>query len=156
MFAWLRRTGVRPTPAREEIWRSYASLAETDARWAFFRTLHAVVDAGGQSVGASDRFYLSAQVPTLIMWGARDPFIPVSHAVAAHAAIPGSRLEIFEDVGHYPHCEAPARFVEVLVRFITSTAPARVSERRWRQMFQRPPEDLGSPSGPQSTGGASR
>jgi pimeloyl-ACP methyl ester carboxylesterase len=85
-----------------------------------------------------------------------DPFIPVDHAVAAHAAIPGSRLEIFEDVGHYPHCEAPARFVEVLVRFVTSTAPARVSERRWRQMFQRPPEELGSPSGPQSTGGASR
>ena len=41
-----------------------------------------------------------------------DPIIPVDHAAAAHAAIPGSRLEIFEGVGHYPHCEAPERFVE--------------------------------------------
>lgn len=61
--------------------------------------------------------------------GAQDPFIPVSHAVAAHKAIPGSRLEIFEGVGHYPHCEAPERFVAVLVDFIASTKPARLSAR---------------------------
>jgi pimeloyl-ACP methyl ester carboxylesterase len=58
--------------------------------------------------------------------GPRDPFIPMSHAVAAHEAIPGSRLEIFDGVGHYPHCEAPERFVEVLVDFIASTEPARL------------------------------
>ena len=79
-------------------------------------------------------------MPTLIVWGARDPFIPVEHAIASHAAISDSRLEIFEDVGHFPHCEAPARFVEVVVDFMTSTAPARVSERRWRELFQAPPE----------------
>jgi pimeloyl-ACP methyl ester carboxylesterase len=134
--AWLHGFGIRSAPAGQEMWRSYASLADADARRAFFRTLHAVVDLGGQSVSAADRLYLSAQIPTLIVWGARDPFIPVSHAVAAHDAIPGSRLEIFEDVGHYPHCEAPERFTDVLVDFITSTAPARVSERQWRELFQ--------------------
>jgi pimeloyl-ACP methyl ester carboxylesterase len=142
MAAWLRRAGVRPGPAGEEIWRSYASLADADSRRAFFRTLRAVIDLGGQSVGAADRLYLAAQISTLIVWGARDPFIPVRHAIAAHEAIPGSRLEIFEGVGHYPHCEAPVRFVDVLVNFITSTAPARVSERRWRELFQPPPEDV--------------
>jgi pimeloyl-ACP methyl ester carboxylesterase len=136
---WLRHLGVL-TPAGEEMWRSYASLADADARRAFFRTLRAVVDLGGQSVSAADRFYLAAQMPTLIVWGARDPFIPVEHAVTTHETIPGSRLEIFETVGHFPHCEAPERFVEVLVDFMTSTAPARVSERRWRALFQPPPE----------------
>jgi pimeloyl-ACP methyl ester carboxylesterase len=143
--AWLNRAGMRATPAGQEIWRSYASLADADARRAFFHTLRAVVDLGGQKVGAADRLYLAAQIPTLIVWGARDPFIPVRHAVTAHQAIPGSRLEIFEDVGHYPHCEAPARFVEVLVDFMTSTAPARVSERRWRELFQR--SESGLPGG---------
>jgi pimeloyl-ACP methyl ester carboxylesterase len=118
------------------------SLADADRRWAFFRTLRAVVDLGGQSVSAADRLYLAAQMPTLIVWGARDPFIPVEHAVASHAAIPGSRLEIFEDVGHFPHCEAAERFVEVLVDFMTSTAPARVSERHWRALFQPPRESV--------------
>jgi pimeloyl-ACP methyl ester carboxylesterase len=150
VVGWLRHVGVRATPAAEEMWRSYASLADADMRWAFFRTLRAVIDLGGQSVSAADRLYLAAQMPTLIVWGARDPFIPVEHGIASHAAIPGSRLEIFEDGGHFPHCEAPARFVEVLVDFMTSTVPARVSERRWRELFRPPPEAI-----PLSTGSRS-
>jgi hypothetical protein len=78
----------------------------------------------------------------------RDPFIPVRHARAAHAAIPGSRLEILDGVGHYPHCEAPARFLEVLVDFIDSTPPARVSEREWRRLFQRAHEEVGATTRP--------
>jgi pimeloyl-ACP methyl ester carboxylesterase len=124
--AWLGRAGMRSTPARQEIWRSFASLADAENRRAFFRSLHEVIDFSGQAVSALSRLWRAAQLPTLIVWGARDPFIPVSHAVAAHEAIPGSRLEIFEGVGHYPHCEAPARFVEVLADFIASTEPARL------------------------------
>jgi pimeloyl-ACP methyl ester carboxylesterase len=127
--AWLRRSGVRSTPASQEIWRSYASLADPESRRAFFRTLRDVIDFGGQAVSALGRLHRAAQLPTLIVWGAEDPFIPVSHAVAAHEAIPGSRLEIFDGVGHYPHCEAPERFVEVLVDFIASTEPARLLVR---------------------------
>jgi len=120
---WLARTGVRSTPARQEIWRSYGSLADAGSRRAFFRSLHNVIDPGGQAVSALGRLRRAAQRPTLIVWGADDPFIPVKHAFAAHAAIPGSRLEIFDGVGHYPHCEAPERFVAVLVEFIASTPP---------------------------------
>jgi hypothetical protein len=55
--------GIRITPA-EEIRRSYASLADADTRWAFFRTLRAVVDPGGQSVSAANRLYLlAAKIP---------------------------------------------------------------------------------------------
>lgn len=125
--SWLAGIGLRATPAAEEAWLAYASLADADAQRAFFRTLHAVIDPGGQAVGAADRLYLATRVPTLIVWGARDGLIPVSHAHAAHAAIPGSRLEIFEDVGHFPHCEAPERFIAVLEGFIDDTSPAHLS-----------------------------
>jgi pimeloyl-ACP methyl ester carboxylesterase len=137
--AWLYRIGVRAAPAVEEMWRSFTSLADADTRTAFFRTLRAVVDLGGQAVTATDRLYLASQVPMLIVWGDRDPFIPVSHAVAAHEAMPGSRLEIFEGAGHFPHCEAPERFVEVLADFITSTQAAHLSEGRWRELLQSHP-----------------
>jgi pimeloyl-ACP methyl ester carboxylesterase len=123
---WLGRAGVPSTPAGQEIWRSFASLADTKNRRAFFRSLRDVIDFDGQAVSALSRLYRVAHLPTLIVWGAQDPFIPVSHAVAAHRAIPGSRLEIFDGVGHYPHCEAPERFVAVLVDFIASTKPARL------------------------------
>ena len=137
--ASLQRLGVRAAPAVEEMWRSFTSLAEADTRQAFFRTLRAVVDLGGQAVTATDRLYLASQVPTLIVWGDRDPFIPVSHAVAAHEVMPGSRLEVFEGVGHFPHCEAPERFVDVLVDFLGSTEPAHLTEARWRELLQAHP-----------------
>jgi pimeloyl-ACP methyl ester carboxylesterase len=126
---WLTRAGVRSTPASQEIWRSYASLADAATRQAFFRGLRDVIDLSGQAVSALGRLYRAARLPTLIVWGAQDPFIPVSHAIAAHQVIPGSRLEIFDGVGHYPHCEAPERFVALLVDFIASTKPARLPAR---------------------------
>jgi pimeloyl-ACP methyl ester carboxylesterase len=129
---------VRAAPSVEEVWRSYCSLADADTRRAFFRTLHAVIDLGGQSVSATDRLYLTSQVPSLIVWGADDRLIPVSHAVAAHESMPGSRLEIFEGAGHYPHCENPERFVEVLVDFIGTTEAAHLSEARLRDLLQSP------------------
>ncbi len=125
LAAWLHGIGVRSTPAAQEIWRSYASLADAGNRKAFFRSLREVIDLSGQAVSALGRLYRAAHLPTLIVWGAADPFIPVSHAFAAHKAIPGSRIEIFDDVGHYPHCEAPERFVAVLTDFIASSKPGR-------------------------------
>jgi pimeloyl-ACP methyl ester carboxylesterase len=127
---WLNRAGVPSTPTSQEIWRSYASLADAENRRPFFRSLRDVIDFKGQALSALGRLYRAARLPTMIVWGAQDPFIPVRHAVAAHKVIPGSRLEIFDGVGHYPHCEAPERFVAVLVDFIASTKPARLSARR--------------------------
>ena len=80
-----------------------------------------VVDPGGQAIDASDRLYLTEARPTLIIWGDDDAIIPVAHAHAAHEAMPGSRLEIFEGVGHFPQVEAAARFVEVLEDFLASS-----------------------------------
>jgi pimeloyl-ACP methyl ester carboxylesterase len=121
------RAGMQPAPATGELWRSYESLADSATRKAFLRTLRAVIDPTGQAVSAENRLHLAADMPTLIVWGDSDPIIPVSHAYAAHEGITGSRLEIVEGVGHYPHCEAPERFVEVLTDFIESTIPAQIS-----------------------------
>ena len=108
-----------------EMWNAYASLTESANRHAFVRTLRAVIDPGGQSVSAADRLYLAAPLPTLIVWGERDTIIPVTHAHAAHEAIPHSRLEIIPDAGHFPQVETPERFLEVLLDFLATTEPAR-------------------------------
>jgi pimeloyl-ACP methyl ester carboxylesterase len=119
----LARLGLRPAPAASDVWRSYSSLAHPETRAAFIHTLRAVVDPGGQRVSATDRLYLASEMPTLIVWGDRDPFIPVAHARAAHEAMPGSRLAIFEGAGHYPHRDDPSRFARELLGFVAS-APA--------------------------------
>jgi pimeloyl-ACP methyl ester carboxylesterase len=111
-------------PSLAEMWEAYSTLTEPEHRDAFLRTVHAVIEPGGQAVSATDRLYLAAAMPTLIVWGDRDPIIPVSHGIAAHEAMPGSRLEIFENVGHFPHAEEPQRFARVLLDFLTTTEPA--------------------------------
>ncbi|MCC6763411.1 MAG: alpha/beta fold hydrolase [Deltaproteobacteria bacterium] len=134
--AWLAGLGLRAGPVLEEIWRGYAGLADHDAQAPFFRTLRAVVDPGGQAVSAVDRLYLASHAPLLIVWGAEDALIPVAHAHAAHAAIPGSRLEIFPGVGHFPHVEAPERFLTCLEDFVDTTLPAHLSERERRALLR--------------------
>jgi len=131
------RKKLENAPAIPELWRSYSSLGDVEARRAFLRTLRAVIDPRGQSVSANDKLYLVAGMPTLIIWGGDDRIIPVEHAHAAHAAIPGSWLEIIDGVGHYPHCEAPERFVDSLTEFIESTRPARIKVSRKRILEHR-------------------
>jgi pimeloyl-ACP methyl ester carboxylesterase len=133
----LGRVGLRPGSDLEELWRGFSSLADADSRQAFVHTLRTIVDAGGQRVSAADRLYLAAEVPTMIVWGERDPMIPVAHARAAHRSIAGSRLEIFTDAGHFPHRDDPRRFVDVLLDFLRSTEPARLEEGQLRALLQR-------------------
>jgi pimeloyl-ACP methyl ester carboxylesterase len=124
------RAGMKPGPEVDELLRSYYSLSDLPTRQAFFRTLRSVIDKKGQAVSAENRLYLAAEMPTLIVWGDSDPIIPVSHAHNAHSRIRGSRLEIFEGVGHYPHCAAPSQFVGVLSDFIETTIAAQISVSR--------------------------
>lgn len=133
----LHRWGLR-APRIAEMWRAYGSLTQAENRRAFVRTLRAVIDPGGQSVSANDRLYLAAAMPTLIVWGSADPIIPVAHAHAAHEAIPGSRLEIFEGVGHFPHVEEPGRFVEVVRDFVESTEPVPGGMAPFRELLVDP------------------
>ena len=102
----LGAVGMRPSADVAEVARGYASLADAERRKAFLATLRAVVGTDGQRVAALDRLYLAEALPLLIVWGDRDPIIPVAPRREAHAALPGSRLEIFEGVGHLPQLEA--------------------------------------------------
>ena len=121
----LARAGLRAGPDIAEMARGYASLADAGARGAFLHTVRAVIDYNGQRVSAADRLYLSSMIPALIVWGRRDPLIPAAHGEFAHGEMPGSRLEIFEDAGHFPHLDEPIRFAGVLRDFLEDTEPAR-------------------------------
>jgi pimeloyl-ACP methyl ester carboxylesterase len=129
----LHRLPIRPRPSMVELARGYATLADSPARSAFGHTLRSVVEPGGQRVNASHLLYLTEGRPTLIVWGALDTVIPVAHAYAAHAAIPGSRLEIFEQSEHFPHMDEPDRFVHVLLSFLATTQPIPIDRTTLRE-----------------------
>ncbi|VEE14201.1 alpha/beta fold hydrolase [Ectopseudomonas mendocina] len=58
------------------------------------------------------------QLPTLIIWGARDRLIPPDNAERFAADIEGSQLVLFDDLGHVPQEEDAQRTVAVLVAFL--------------------------------------
>ena len=130
----LAAAGLRPATDIAEAARGYASLADPGRRTAFLATLRSVIGIGGQRIHVGNWLYRAAGMPVLIMWGARDPIIPVRHGEHAHQAIPGSRLEIFDQAGHLPQLQAPGQFVAVLERFLEQTEPAQFDGRQWREM----------------------
>jgi pimeloyl-ACP methyl ester carboxylesterase len=114
----LSRIGLRPSSDVAEAWQGFTSLSDAECRRAFLATIRSVIDPGGQTVTAHDHLPMVADIPTLIVWGTRDRVIPAWHATAAHLAIAGSRVELFEGAGHFPHLDDPARFAETLGDFI--------------------------------------
>jgi pimeloyl-ACP methyl ester carboxylesterase len=130
------RLGLRPSQDLGELVRGFLSLADAEARAAFLHTLRAVIDPGGQRVSGNDRLYLAESLPTLLVWGERDPIIPAAHGIAAHEAMPGSRLELFAGGGHFPHLDDPVRFVELLRDFVAGTAPADLDAESLRDRIR--------------------
>lgn len=112
------RLGFRASSDLTESWHGFTSLGDAESRRAFLATTRSVIDPGGQTVTAHDHLPMGTTIPTLVVWGTRDRMIPARHATTAHAAIPGSRVVLFEGAGHFPHLDEPERFAGVLADFI--------------------------------------
>ncbi|MGH2900644.1 MAG: alpha/beta fold hydrolase, partial [Solirubrobacteraceae bacterium] len=68
--------------------------------------------------------------PTLIVWGARDRLVPVRDADVFEALIARSRKLVYEDTGHLPMLERPARFNADLRAFLAQPyATAHIRRR---------------------------
>jgi pimeloyl-ACP methyl ester carboxylesterase len=73
------------------------------------------------------------------VWGDHDRIIPLIHAYKAHEAIPNSKLEVMEGVGHYPHVEQPAHFVQILRDFLRTTEPTEFDRDEQRDLLRQGP-----------------
>jgi pimeloyl-ACP methyl ester carboxylesterase len=131
----LARVGLRAGNDVAEVGRGIAELGDRESRQAFLDTLRAVVGPGGQRVSALDRLYLAADIPLLIVWGDRDPIIPVDHGRRAHEAVAGSEMLEIEGAGHFPQLDDPAGFVAALNRFIASSEPWTYDPARIRELM---------------------
>jgi pimeloyl-ACP methyl ester carboxylesterase len=119
-----------------ELGRSVSALADSQTRDAFHATLRAVVGPDGQRVFAGDRLYLAEHMPTLIIWGERDPIIPVGHGHRAHAAMPGSRFVVLERAGHFPPLEDPRGVTDAVREFIRAEPPSQPDPERFRELLR--------------------
>ena len=120
--SWFTAAGIQ-SPRGAEIWSAYSSLADSQTRQAFLRTLRSVVDYRGQAVSALNRLHMAAELPTMAIWGDQDQIIPVAHGYAGtrppgrEAGSKSSRVS-----ATFPMSSAPAEVVDLIDDFITSTS----------------------------------
>jgi pimeloyl-ACP methyl ester carboxylesterase len=57
-------------------------------------------------------------VPTLVLWGAKDPVAVLAIGEQLGKLIPGARLRILGELGHYPQLEDPGAFAGELLAFL--------------------------------------
>lgn len=60
------------------------------------------------------------KLPTLIIWGGKDRLIPPNNAQLFAADIAGSKMVVFDDLGHVPHEEDASRTVAAFVAFLAT------------------------------------
>ncbi len=56
-------------------------------------------------------------LPTMVVWGREDGFVPLSAGQVYHRSIPGSRLEVLENCGHMPQVEKTDQFLALVKDF---------------------------------------
>ncbi len=69
-----------------------------------------------------------------MVWGRKDAIIPVARGQALADSVPGTRLEVFEQSGHFPHLTEPDRLARLLGDWMRDTPavlldPATLTER---------------------------
>ncbi len=62
-------------------------------------------------------------VPTLILWGSKDRWVPLADATRFQNDIKGARLEVFEGLGHNPMEEDPKATAAAVAAFLKPIPP---------------------------------
>jgi pimeloyl-ACP methyl ester carboxylesterase len=132
----LSRLPGRPFADVEEALQIYDHLRRADSRRAFLHVLRNAIDGKGQVITMLDRLYLAEALPLLVLWGERDPIIPVKHTRNALAACPSIDVQLLPGGGHFPHRDDPAWFVDRVEEFIAQTQPARHERIQWRRLIR--------------------
>ena len=78
----------------------------------------AFIDRAQLDSKSKTHFLSKINCPTLILWGANDAWIPVSHAALFEKALPNAKTVILENAGHVPMEEVPQRSLVALEDFL--------------------------------------
>lgn len=107
------RVFVNPPRFPESVMKSM--IDDLNSKIPFFNKLIAEVESGEDF--AMDEKIKDIKVPSLVLWGSKDPVVPLPYAKAFHNGLPRSELrEIY--AGHSPQFEVPEVVQSEFLRFL--------------------------------------
>ncbi|HKX75474.1 MAG TPA: alpha/beta hydrolase [Acidimicrobiia bacterium] len=87
----------------------------SDGQAAFYRQ---IAQADERHTDEIEHLYASIRIPTLIVWGVEDRWIPLDRATKLHQVIKGSRLELIDGAGHLLQEDQPDLFNSLLADWV--------------------------------------
>jgi len=86
-----------------------------DGQSAFYRQM---AQGDERDTDEIEPLYGQITTPTLVVWGAADPWIPVARGRELARRIPGARLEVLADAGHLVQHDRPDDLTRLLVQHL--------------------------------------
>jgi pimeloyl-ACP methyl ester carboxylesterase len=115
-----------PGPFVTSVYRSYR---DTGTRRAVLRLYRNSPDPSGTTVRAAAALR-EANPPTLVIWGKRDPYLPVRYAERQRRYFPGAEVVILERSGHWPFVDDARGVEDALLPFLRREVGAASSAGR--------------------------
>jgi pimeloyl-ACP methyl ester carboxylesterase len=86
---------------------------------------HQMAEADEAFTDEIEPLYPNIAVPTLVVWGREDQWLPVSQAERLAAAIPDARLKLVDDAGHLIQLDQPIALATALQEWLAAQPPGR-------------------------------
>jgi haloalkane dehalogenase len=98
--------------ALDEYWKAFSSAGGRRGMLDLYRSVEL------DELEPYQRRLAALEVPTLILWGKQDEYLPVDYAARFAAQIPGSKLVMLEGVRHFLFEDEPERCAREVVGFL--------------------------------------
>ena len=123
-FRLLLRHGNRPPLPRAFVDRMYDDM-DVGTRRAILKLYRATGDPGGAPAELLKAALRPLDRPALVLWGGRDPYLPVEQADRQREAFPSARVVILERSGHWPFVDDPEGVAGPVLSFLREVTAQR-------------------------------
>ena len=120
---WLANHGMRSRDFNERSVNTLTSLQDATRLSGFVGSLRSVIGWKGQRVTVLDRLDILDPARLLIIWGDRDPMLPIQHGHSLRGRLPEATMVVVARSGHEPHADDPDRIVEEILRHTAPDLP---------------------------------
>lgn len=114
----LRHGNPRGLPL-EVLQRIYRDYKDPAVQRAVLRLYRATNDPGAASEALHHRLR-PLDRPALVVWGARDPYLPVRYAQRQRETFPRAEVVVLADSGHWPMIDNPVAVEAPVLRFLSA------------------------------------